>query len=47
MQASIANVGQPISTSKNSTINYEIDKTIRHVGQHPLYAVDVASGQVR
>ncbi len=33
VQASIANVGQPISTSKNSTINYEIDKTIRHVKQ--------------
>ncbi|OQA32617.1 MAG: Flagellar M-ring protein [Betaproteobacteria bacterium ADurb.Bin341] len=26
-------VGQPISTSKNSTINYEIDKTIRHTKQ--------------
>lgn len=23
-------VGQPISTSKNATINYEVDKTIRH-----------------
>ncbi|MER2542924.1 MAG: flagellar basal-body MS-ring/collar protein FliF [Candidatus Accumulibacter phosphatis] len=33
VQAPIANVGQPISTSKNSTINYEIDKTIRHVKQ--------------
>lgn len=25
--------GQPINTSKNSTINYEIDKTIRHTKQ--------------
>lgn len=25
--------GQPISTSKNATINYEIDKTIRHTKQ--------------
>src|SRR5574343_650637 len=25
--------GQPISTSKNSTINYEVDKTIRHTRQ--------------
>lgn len=25
--------GQPVSTSKNSTINYEIDKTIRHTKQ--------------
>jgi flagellar M-ring protein FliF len=33
VQAPIASVGQPISTSKNSTINYEIDKTIRHVKQ--------------
>ncbi|MEF8698698.1 MAG: flagellar basal-body MS-ring/collar protein FliF [Candidatus Accumulibacter sp. UW20] len=33
VQAAIASVGQPISTSKNSTINYEVDKTIRHVRQ--------------
>lgn len=26
-------VGQPISTSKNSTINYEIDKTVRYTKQ--------------
>lgn len=25
--------GQPVSTSKNSTINYEVDKTIRHTKQ--------------
>ncbi len=33
VQAPLASVGQPISTSKNSTINYEVDKTIRHVKQ--------------
>ena len=33
VQAAIASVGQPLSTSKSSTINYEIDKTIRHVRQ--------------
>ena len=33
VQAPVASVGQPISTSKNSTINYEVDKTIRHVKQ--------------
>ena len=33
VQAPIASVGQPISTSKNSTINYEVDKTIRHIKQ--------------
>jgi flagellar M-ring protein FliF len=33
VQAPIASVGQPINTSKNSTINYEVDKTIRHVRQ--------------
>jgi flagellar M-ring protein FliF len=33
VQAPIASVGQPLSTSKSSTINYEIDKTIRHVRQ--------------
>jgi len=26
-------VGQPISTAKNATINYEVDKTIRHTKQ--------------
>lgn len=31
VQASISSVGQPLSTSKNATINYEVDKTIRHV----------------
>ncbi len=30
IQAPIANVGQPISTRKDATINYEVDKTIRH-----------------
>lgn len=33
VQAPIANIGQPISTSKNATTNYEIDKTVRHVKQ--------------
>lgn len=33
VQAPIASVGQPINTSKNATINYELDKTIRHVRQ--------------
>ncbi|MBL8393730.1 MAG: flagellar M-ring protein FliF [Candidatus Accumulibacter sp.] len=33
VQAPIATVGQPLNTSKSSTINYEIDKTIRHVRQ--------------
>ncbi|MCB1940550.1 MAG: flagellar M-ring protein FliF [Candidatus Accumulibacter sp.] len=33
VQAPIASVGQPLSTSKNSTVNYEVDKTIRHVKQ--------------
>lgn len=27
----IGSVGQPLNTSKNATINYEVDKTIRHV----------------
>ncbi|WP_291994547.1 flagellar basal-body MS-ring/collar protein FliF [Candidatus Accumulibacter sp. ACC003] len=31
VQAPIASVGQPLSTSKNSTVNYEVDKTIRHI----------------
>ncbi len=33
VQAPVASVGPPISTSKNSTVNYEVDKTIRHVRQ--------------
>ena len=33
LQANIASVGQPISTRKDSTINYEVDKTIRHTKQ--------------
>ena len=33
VQAPIASVGQPLNTSKSSTINYEVDKTIRHVRQ--------------
>jgi len=33
VQAPIASVGQPLTTSKSSTINYEVDKTIRHVRQ--------------
>lgn len=33
VQAPIASVAQPISTRKDSTINYEIDKTIRHTKQ--------------
>ncbi len=33
VQASIASVGQPINTRKDSTINYEVDKTIRHTKQ--------------
>ncbi|HRE15519.1 MAG TPA: flagellar basal-body MS-ring/collar protein FliF [Rhodocyclaceae bacterium] len=31
--APLSAVGQPLSTSKNSTINYELDKTIRHTKQ--------------
>lgn len=31
--APLAAAGQPISTSKNATTNYEIDKTIRHTKQ--------------
>ncbi len=31
VQALIGSVGQPLTTSKNATINYEVDKTIRHV----------------
>lgn len=33
VQAPIGSVGQPLSTSKNSTTNYEVDKTVRHVKQ--------------
>jgi flagellar M-ring protein FliF len=33
VQAAINSVGQPISTRKDSTINYELDKTIRHTKQ--------------
>jgi flagellar M-ring protein FliF len=33
VQAQISNVGQPINTRKDSTINYEVDRTIRHTKQ--------------
>ena len=33
VQASINSVAQPINTRKDSTINYEVDKTIRHTKQ--------------
>ncbi|MBS1230284.1 MAG: flagellar M-ring protein FliF [Proteobacteria bacterium] len=33
VQAPIASVAQPISTRKDSTVNYEVDKTIRHTKQ--------------
>lgn len=33
VQAAISSVGQPINTRKDATINYEIDKTIRHTKQ--------------
>jgi flagellar M-ring protein FliF len=33
VQAAINSVGQPINTRKDSTINYEVDKTIRHTKQ--------------
>ncbi len=33
VQALISNVGQPINTRKDSTINYEVDRTIRHTKQ--------------
>jgi len=33
VQAPIASVGQPVSTRKDATINYEVDRTIRHVKQ--------------
>lgn len=37
--APIASVGQPVATRKDSTINYEIDRTVRHTRQ--------AAGEVR
>ncbi len=33
VQAPLANAGSPISTRKDSTINYEVDRTIRHTRQ--------------
>ena len=33
VQAAISSVGQPINTRKDATINYELDKTIRHTKQ--------------
>ena len=33
IQAPISSIGQPVSTRKDSTINYEVDKTIRHTKQ--------------
>ncbi len=33
IQAPISNVGPPINTRKDATINYEVDKTIRHTKQ--------------
>ncbi|MDR0577619.1 MAG: flagellar M-ring protein FliF [Candidatus Accumulibacter sp.] len=33
VQAAIANVGQPVNTRKDSTINYEVDRTIRYTKQ--------------
>ena len=33
VQAPIASVAQPITTRKDSTVNYEVDKTIRHTKQ--------------
>ncbi|MCK6405497.1 MAG: flagellar M-ring protein FliF [Rhodocyclaceae bacterium] len=33
VQAPIGSVGQPVSTRKDSTINYEVDRTIRHTKQ--------------
>lgn len=33
VQAPIASVGQPVSTRKDSTINYEVDRTVRHTRQ--------------
>lgn len=33
VQAPISSLGQPVSTTKNATINYEVDRTIRHTKQ--------------
>jgi flagellar M-ring protein FliF len=33
VEAPIANIGQPINTRKDSTLNYELDRTIRHTKQ--------------
>jgi len=33
VQAPITSIGQPVSTTKNATINYEVDRTIRHTKQ--------------
>ncbi|MDR0441197.1 MAG: flagellar M-ring protein FliF, partial [Candidatus Accumulibacter sp.] len=33
VQASIADVGQPVNTRKDSLLNYELDRTIRHTRQ--------------
>ncbi|MDR2111878.1 MAG: flagellar basal body M-ring protein FliF, partial [Candidatus Accumulibacter sp.] len=33
VRAQIANVGQPVETRKDSTLNYEVDRTIRHTRQ--------------
>lgn len=33
VQAPIGSVGQPVSTRKDATINYEVDRTIRHTRQ--------------
>jgi flagellar M-ring protein FliF len=33
VHAQIANVGQPVNTRKDSTLNYELDRTIRHTRQ--------------
>ena len=38
VQAQIANIGQPVNTRKDSTINYEVDRTIRHTKQ-PVGAI--------
>lgn len=33
VQAPISSVGQPVATRKDSTINYEVDRTVRHTKQ--------------
>jgi flagellar M-ring protein FliF len=33
IQAPLSSIGQPVNTRKDSTINYEVDKTIRHTKQ--------------